>query len=225
MFWRAALAILRKDLRAEFRTKEVFNSSVVFALLVLVVFSLAFEPSAEQARELSGGLLWIAFVFSGVLALSRTFAREVPNDCLLGLQIAPISPAAIYAGKLLGNLIFLSLLELVLLPLFAVFYNLRLWDQGGWLVLIVFLGSWGLSAVGTSFAAIATNVRLRELMLPVLLFPVEIPLILSLVQATTNVIRGGDYMADAAIWLRFCVGFDVIFTIVSGFLFEYVLEA
>src|SRR5208282_2138483 len=99
MFWKAALAILRKDLRAEFRTKEVFNSSVVFALLVLVVFSLAFEPSAEQAKELSGGLLWIAFVFSGVLALSRTFAREVPNDCLLGLQLAPISPAAIYAGK------------------------------------------------------------------------------------------------------------------------------
>jgi len=225
MFWRAALAILRKDLRAEFRTKEVFNSSVVFALLVIVVFSLAFEPSAEQAKELSGGLLWIAFVFSGVLALSRTFAREVPNDCLLGLQIAPISPAAIYAGKLLGNLIFLSLLELVLLPLFAVFYNLRLWDQGGWLVLIVFLGSWGLSAVGTSFAAIATNVRLREVMLPVLLFPVELPLILSLVQATTYVIRGGDSIADAAIWLRFCVGFDVIFTIVSGILFEYVLEA
>ena len=225
MFWGAALAILRKDLRAEFRTKEVFNSAVVFALLVIVIFSLAFEPSAEQAKEISGGLLWIAFAFSAVLALSRTFAREVPNDCLLGLQIAPISPAAIYTGKLLGNMIFLSLMELTLLPLFAVLYNLRLWDQGGWLVLIVFLGSWGLAAVGTSFAAVATSVRLRELMLPVLLFPVEIPLILSLVQATTYVIRGGDFTADAFIWLRFCFGFDVIFTIVSGFLFEYVLEA
>lgn len=224
-FWGAAFAILKKDLRAEFRTKEVFNSSVVFALLVIVIFSLAFEPSAQEATDLSGGLLWVAFAFSAVLALSRTFAREVPNDCLLGLQIAPISPAAIYAGKLLGNMIFLGLLELLLLPLFAVFYNLKLWEEGGWLVLIVLLGSWGLSAVGTSFAAIATSVRLRELMLPVLLFPVEIPLLLSLVQATTAAVRGGDAVADMAIWLKFCFGFDVVFTTLSLFLFEYVLEA
>src|ERR1035437_854626 len=120
MFWGAAFAILRKDLRAEFRTKEVFNAAVVFALLVLVIFSLAFQPSSQEATEISGGLLWIAFAFSAVLALSRTFAREVPNDCLLGLQIAPISPAAVYTGKLLGNVIFLSSMELILLPLFAV---------------------------------------------------------------------------------------------------------
>src|SRR3954468_3849356 len=124
MFWGAALAILRKDLRAEFRTKEVFNSALVFALLVIVIFSLAFEPSADQAKDLSGGLLWVAFTFSAVLALSRTFAREIPNDCMLGLQLAPISPVAVYAGKLIGNMIFLSLLELALLPLFAMFYNL-----------------------------------------------------------------------------------------------------
>ena len=225
MYWGAAFAILRKDLRAEFRTKEVFNAAVVFALLVLVIFSLAFQPSTQEATEISGGLLWIAFAFSAVLALSRTFAREVPNDCLLGLQIAPISPAAVYTGKLLGNVIFLSLMELILLPLFAVFYNLRLWEGGGWLVLIVFLGSWGLAAVGTTFAAIATSVRLRELMLPVLLFPIEIPLLLSLVQATTAVVRGGDSIADLGIWLRLCFGFDVVFTTLSLYLFEYVLEA
>ena len=225
MFWGAAFAILRKDLRAEFRTKEVFNAAVVFALLVLVIFSLAFQPSTQEATEISGGLLWIAFAFSAVLALSRTFAREVPNDCLLGLQIAPRAPAAVYTGKLLGNVIFLSLMELILLPLFAVFYNLRLWEGGGWLVLIVFLGSWGLAAVGTTFAAIATSVRLRELMLPVLLFPIEIPLLLSLVQATTAVVRGGDSIADLGIWLRLCFGFDVVFTTLSLYLFEYVLEA
>src|SRR5450759_2128194 len=123
MFWKAAIAILKKDLRAEFRTKEVFNSALVFALLVIVIFSLAFEPSSAEAQELSGGLLWIAFAFSAVLSLSRTFAREVPNDCLLGLKLAPISPAAIYTGKLLGNVIFLAVLELILLPLFGVFYN------------------------------------------------------------------------------------------------------
>lgn len=222
-FWGTALAILKKDLRAEFRTKEVFNSALVFALVVIVIFSMAFEPSSQEAADLSGGLLWIAFAFSAVLALSRTFAREVPNDCMLGLQVAPISPAAIYTGKLLGNMIFLTLLELILLPIFSVFYNLRVWNQGGWLFVIVVLGSWGLAAVGTSFAAIATNVRLRELMLPVLLFPIEIPLLLSLVQGTTVIIRGGS-MDDAWIWLRLCVGFDVIFTTLSLYLFEYVLE-
>ena len=223
-FWSAAGAILRKDLKAEFRTKEVFNSSAVFALLVIVIFSMAFEPTSAEARALSGGLLWVAFTFSGMLALSRTFAREVPNDCLLGLQMAPISPASIYVGKLASNLLFLGLLELLLLPLFALFYNVRLLDHAPLLVLIILLGSWGLAAVGTTFAAIATTVRLRELMLPVLLFPIEIPLILSLVEATTAVLQGTNPIVETGIWLRICLGFDVIFTILSLYLFAHILE-
>ena len=223
-FWSAAGAIFRKDLKAEFRTKEVFNSSAVFALLVIVIFSMAFEPTSAEARALSGGLLWVAFTFSGMLALSRTFAREVPNDCLLGLQMAPISPAAVYVGKLAGNLLFLGLLELLLLPLSALFYNIRLLDHAPMLGLIVLLGSWGLAAVGTTFAAISTTVRLRELMLPVLLFPIEIPLILSLVEATTAVLQGTNPIVETGIWLRICFGFDVIFTILSLYLFSYILE-
>jgi heme exporter protein B len=223
-FWNAVWVILRKDLKAEFRTKEVFNSSAVFALLVIVIFSMAFEPTSTEARALSGGLLWVAFTFSGLLALSRTFAREVPNDCLLGLQMAPISPAAIYVGKLASNLLFLGLLELLLLPLFALFYNVRLLDHALLLGLIVLLGSWGLASVGTTFAAIATTVRLRELMLPVLLFPIEIPLILSLVEATTIVLQGSNPIIETRVWLRMCFGFDVIFTILSVYLFAYILE-
>ena len=223
-FWKTAAVILRKDLRVEFRTKEVFNSAAVFALLVIVTFSMAFEPSAEQTREFSGGLLWVAFTFSAMLGLSRTFAREVPNDCLQGLRMAPISAAAIYTGKLLSNILFLGLIEAILLPLFAVFYNVRLWPVAPQLAVIVLLGSWGLAAVGTSFAAIATNIRLRELMLPVLLFPIEIPLILSLVEATTSVIRGGETILAPEIWLRTALGFDIVFTILSLFLFEYILE-
>ncbi len=222
-FWGAVFTILRKELRVEFRTKEVFNSSVVFALLVIVTFSIAFEPSADQAREFSGGLLWIAFAFSGMLALSRTFAREVPNDCLQGLQMAPISPAAIYMAKLLSNVLFLGLLEAILLPLFAVFFNVPLWNVAPQLLLIVLLGSWGLAAVGTSFAAIATSIRLRELMLPVLLFPIEIPLLIVLVEATTALIRGGDSIVAPEVWLRFAIGFDIIFTLLSLYLFEYIL--
>ena len=223
-FWKTAAAILKKDLRVEFRTKEVFNSAAVFSLLVIVTFSIAFEPSSEQAREFSGGLLWIAFAFSAMLGLSRTFAREVPNDCLQGLRIAPISPAAIYTGKLLSNVIFLGLIEAILLPLFAVFYNVRLWPVAPQLLEIVLLGSWGLAAVGTAFAAIATSIRLRELMLPVLLFPIEIPLLLCLVEATTAVIRGGDSNVPPEVWLRIALGFDIVFTILSLFLFEFILE-
>ena len=223
-FWKTAAVILRKDLRVEFRTKEVFNSAAVFALLVIVTFSMAFEPSAEQTREFSGGLLWVAFTFSAMLGLSRTFAREVHNDCLQGLRMAPISAAAIYTGKLLSNILFLGLIEAILLPLFAVFYNVRLWPVAPQLAVIVLLGSWGLAAVGTSFAAIATNIRLREMMLPVLLFPIEIPLILSLVEATTAVIRGGETILAPEIWLRTALGFDIVFTILSMFLFEYILE-
>jgi heme exporter protein B len=223
-FWRAAGAIFRKDLRSEFRTKEVFNSSAVFALLVIVIFSMAFEPTSAEARALSGGLLWVAFAFSGMLGLSRTFAREVPNDCLLGLQMAPIPPAAIYVGKLGSNFLFLGLLELLLLPLFALFYNVPIQEHALAMCWIVFLGSWGLAAVGTTFAGIATTVRLRELMLPVLLLPIEIPLLLSLVEATTTILQGTDPIVETGIWFRLSFGFDVIFTILSLYLFPYILE-
>ncbi|MDP2735840.1 MAG: heme exporter protein CcmB, partial [bacterium] len=222
--WGASFTILRKDLRVEFRTKEVFNSSVVFALLVIVTFSMAFEPTSQQAREFSGGLLWIAFAFSAMLALSRTFAREVPNDCLQGLQMAPISPAAVYLGKLFSNIFFLGLLEVLLVPLFSVFYNVPIWGKIPQLLLIVLLGSWGLAAIGTTFAALTTTIRLREMMLPVLLFPVEIPLILSLVEATTAALRAGDSIVNPGIWLRIAFGFDVIFTLLSLYLFAYILE-
>jgi heme exporter protein B len=223
-FWSAAVAILRKDLRAELRTKQVFNSAAVFALLVIVVFSIAFTPTSQEARALSGGLLWVAFAFAAMLALSRTFAREVPNDALLGLRMAPISPAAVYVGKLVGNVLFLGLLQLLVLPLFAVLYNVSLRAHLAELALICFLGTWGLAAVGTTFAAIATTVRLRELMLPMLLFPIEIPLLLSLVEATTIVLEGRTAIIEAGMWMRMCFGFDVIFTILSLSLFPSLLE-
>jgi heme exporter protein B len=223
-FRSAVWAILKKDLKAEFRTKEVFNSSAVFALLVIVIFSMAFEPTSAEARALSGGLLWVAFTFSAMLALSRTFAREIPNDCLAGLRMAPISPAAIYVGKLAGNLLFLGVLELLLLPLFALFYNVSVLDHAPLLALIILLGSWGLAAVGTTFAAISTTVRLRELMLPVLLFPIVIPLILSLVEATTAVLQGSNPIVETGVWLRMSLGFDVVFTVLSLYLFPYILE-
>ena len=223
-FWKTAFAIFRKDLRVEFRTKEVFNSSAVFALLVIVMFSFAFEPTSEQARELSGGLLWIAFAFAAMLGLSRTFAREVPNDSLQGLRMAPIPASAIYTGKLLSNIAFLGLIEILVLPIFGLFFNVSLWPVAPQLVLVVLLGSWGLSAIGTTFAAIATSIRLRELMLPVLLLPIELPLIVYLVESTTVLVTGGESIVELGVWIRMALGFDIIFTVLSLFLFDYILE-
>lgn len=223
-FWKAAFAIFRKDLRIEFRTKEVFNSSAVFALLVIVMFSFAFEPTSDQARELSGGLLWIAFAFAAMLGLSRTFAREVPNDSLQGLRMAPVSASAIYTGKLLSNIAFLSLIEMLVLPIFGLFFNVSLWEVAPQLVVVVLLGSWGLSAIGTTFAAIAASIRLRELMLPVLLLPIELPLIVYLVESTTVLVTGGESIVELGVWMRMALGFDIIFTVLSLFLFDYILE-
>ncbi len=223
-FWKTAFAIFRKDLRVEFRTKEVFNSSAVFALLVIVMFSFAFEPTSDQARELSGGLLWIAFAFAAMLGLSRTFAREVPNDSLQGLRMAPISASAIYIGKLLSNIAFLGLIEMLVLPIFGLFFNISLWAVAPQLVVVVLLGSWGLSAIGTTFAAIATSIRLRELMLPILLLPIELPLIIYLVESTTVLVTGGESIVELGVWIRMALGFDIIFTVLSLFLFDYILE-
>jgi heme exporter protein B len=185
---------------------------------------MAFEPTSDQARALSGGLLWVAFAFAAMLGLSRTFAREVPNDCLQGLRMAPVSASAIYTGKLVSNFAFLGLIELLILPIFGLFFNVTLWPIAPQLILVVLLGSWGLSAIGTTFAAIATSIRLRELMLPVLLFPIELPLILYLVESTTVLITGGDAIIELNVWLRMALGFDIIFTVLSLFLFEYILE-
>jgi heme exporter protein B len=222
-FWKASLAILGKDARAERRTKEVLNTSLLFALIVLVVFSFAFEPTSEEARRISGGLLWVAITFAGVLALNRSFARELPNDALMGLLAAPVSPAAIYLGKVLANAAFMFLIELLVLPLFAVFYNVALLEHAAPLAAILILGTWGFAVLGTILAAMTVTVRTRELMLPVLLFPLLAPLLIAMVEATTAVLAGEPWRSYQ-LWMKTMVAFDVIFTVASLLLVEYVLE-
>src|SRR3989304_2775324 len=164
--WRVSTTIFRKDLLAERRTKEVFTSILLFGFTVAVAFTFAFEPTAEEARKIAGGLLWLAFLFPAILGLSRAFARETANDCLRGLRLAPADPGAIYLGKLASNLLFLVLAEIVLLPVFGVFFNLSLWDRPGWLLLILVLGTWGLASLGTMLSAVSAHTRMPELMLP-----------------------------------------------------------
>ena len=220
--WEISLAILAKDARAERRTKEVLNTSLLFALIVLVTFSFSFEPTAEETRRISGGLLWVAITFAGILALNRSFARELPNDALLGLLAAPVSPAALYLGKVLSNVCFLFLMELLVLPLFAVFYNVSVLRHAAPLAAILLLGTWGFAVLGTMLAAMTVTIRTRELMLPVLLFPLLTPLLLAMVQATTAVLAAQPWRTYQ-LWMKTMAGFDIIFTVASLLLVEYVL--
>jgi heme exporter protein B len=222
-FLRQTLTIAAKDLRSELRTKEALNASLAFALVILLLFSFAFDPTSEQTREISGGLLWIVFAFAGALILNRSFAREIPNDCLDALVAAPLSGAALFLGKALANLALLLAVELVCLPVFGVFYNVP-WTQQLWpLMLVLVLATWGLTVVGTLFSALTVNLRLRELMLPTLVYPIMIPDLIAAIQLTTPLVMGQPIAGDLMVGLRLLVAFDIIFTALALALVETVL--
>jgi heme exporter protein B len=222
-FLRQAWLVAVKDLRAELRTKEAVNASLSFALVILILFSFAFDPTSEQTREISGGLLWIVFAFAGTLILNRSFARELVNDCLDALVASPVSSAALFTGKCLANVTLLLAVELVCLPVFGVFYNVR-WTGQFWpLLLVLALGTWGLTVVGTMFSALTVNLRLRELMLPTLVYPLMIPSLMAAIQLTTALVAGQPLAGDLYNWLKLLVGFDIIFTALAVGLVDTVL--
>ena len=208
MFLRQALTIAAKDLRAEIRTKEALNASLAFSIVILLLFSFAFDPSSDQIREFSGGLLWLTYSFAAALILNRSFAREMQNDCLDALVASPMSSAALFTGKCLANFALLFAVELASLPVFGLFYNLSWVPQLPRLLLMLFLGTWALTVIGTLFSALTVNLRLRELMLPTLVYPMMIPALISVMTITTNVLAGSP-IGDG---IRFVVAFDIIFT-------------
>src|SRR5262249_48482800 len=162
-------------LRAELRSKEAINASFSFALVILLLFSFAFEPSVDMTVEISGGLLWMVFAFAGALILNRSFARELPNDCLDALIAAPLPGSALFLGKAFSTLALLLAVEAVCFPVFGIFYNVNWTRQLGSLTLVAVLGGWGFTVIGTMFSALTVNIRLREVMLPLLVYPTMIP--------------------------------------------------
>ena len=220
---RASLAIFRKDLLAERRTKDVSIAILLFGFTVAVAFAFAFDPTSDEARRIAGGLLWLAFLFASLLGLNRSFARETANDCLQGLRLMPVDLGSIYLGKLLSNLLFMLAAELVLLPVFNVFFNLNLFERPGWLALILLLGTWGVASLGTIFSAVGANTRMRELMLPMLLLPLTIPVLIAAIESTTILLRGLP-MREAELWIKLLAGFDVIFTVLAWLLFDSVVQ-
>jgi len=220
---RVIWAIFAKDLRLEWRHRETLASMCVFGLLVVFIFNFAFESAREESLRLLPGLLWIAFAFAGILGFNRSFAAERENASLEGLTLAPIDPGAIYLGKLLANLLFLGIAEAVIVFAASLWYNFSFIPSLGKFSLIVLLGTVGYASVGTIFGAISANTRMREVMLPVLQFPVAVPLFIGAIEATTGALRGEPFSLYAS-WVNLLVAFCVVFLVLSYLLFEYVLE-
>jgi heme exporter protein B len=222
-YLRQVWTVAAKDLRSELRTKEALNASLSFALVILLLFSFAFDPTSEMTREISGGLLWLVFAFAGALLLNRSFARELENDCLDVLVTSPVPASALFLGKAVANWLLLLGIEIVCLPVFGVFYNVDWARQPAWLAVVLLLATWGITAIGTMFSALTVNLRLRELMLPMLVYPMLIPCLMAAMQLTTALVAGQAPEGDQLAWLRMLVGFDIIFTALSVALVETVL--
>lgn len=219
---RAAGILLGKELRLEFRSRELLSATIIFALVVVVLFSFAFDPTAAESRRYGPGLLWIAFLFAGSLMLNPSFSREQSNETLDALRLAPISPFAILLGKMLANFIFMSLAELVLVPVFAVLYNISLAGIVWRLVLVLMLGTVGLTVTGTVFSAVSAHARMRELLLPLLLLPILSPLLIASVESTASLFQ--EQPAIDRTWVAFLAGFDIVFLTASWLLCDYLLE-
>ena len=213
---------LAKDLRLEWRSKDAINSMLFFALLVVVVFSFSFDPNAEQSRQIAGGLVWVAVLFAAVVALNQTWARELRNQVLDAYRVSPAPANALFLAKALGNFIFVAVLEMLMTPLFIMFYKLRPLGPAWQLIPLAALGTWAIVVNGTFFAAMSLRTRSREIMLPLLLFPVTIPALLALVNATTAILTGE---LSARFWIVLLTTYDVVFTIACLLLFELVLHA
>jgi heme exporter protein B len=216
------LATLAKDIRLEWRSKDAINSMLFFALLVVVVFAFSFDPNAEESRSIAGGLIWVGFLFATVVALNQTWARELRNQVLDAYRVSPAPPNSLFLAKALGNFIFVTMLEAVMAPLFIVFYKLRALGPAWQLIPTAALGTWALVVNGTFFAAMSLRTRSREVMLPLLLFPISIPALLAMVEATTAILTGEF---NPRFWIALLATYDGVFTLACLTLFARVLEA
>lgn len=220
-YLRSLWAVVWKDLAAEIRSRELLSAMLVFALLVILIFNFALELDAKARSSVTSGVLWVTFAFAGTLGLNRSMAQEKDRGCLDGLLLAPVDRSAIYFGKVLGNLVFMLIVEVIVLPVYSILYNTNLFHPG--LVLVILLGSVGYVAVGTLLSSMAVQTRTRDVLLPILLFPVVIPVFIASVKASSGFLQALD-MAEIWPWLNLLIVYDVIFTAIAFMVFDYVVE-
>jgi len=214
--------LLGKEVRTEFRSRELLTTTVVFILMVVVLFSFTFDPTSEESRRFGPGLLWLAFLFAASLMLQPCFLREQTNDTLSALRLSVSDPFAIFLAKLIANTLFLFLTELLMLPVFAILYNVHLLSVAPQLALVLLLGSLGVAIPGTAFAAISAQARMRELMLPLLLLPLLTPVLIASTEATGALLDAQPVLRKD--WLGFLAAFDVVFLTAIWLFGEYLLE-
>jgi heme exporter protein B len=220
---RHALVIARKDLAVELRTKESLNAAGAFAVVILMLFSFVFDPFSDEIHEIGGGLLWLVFAFAGSLVFNRSFARELPNDCLDALLASPLSAASLLVGKAMANFVMLLAVELVSLIIFGIFYGVR-WTERPWELALVFvLATWGISILGSVFGALTVNLRLRELMLPVIIYPLLIPLLIAAIELTRVLLANQPLTPSDLLWGKILIVFDVVFTALALVLADTIL--
>ncbi len=220
-YLRSLWAIVWKDLAAELRSRELVSAMLVFAMLVILIFNFALELDARERANVTAGVLWVTFTFAGTLGLNRSMAIEKDRGCLDGLLLAPVDRTAIYFGKTIGNLVFMLIVEAVMLPLYSILYNVNLFKPG--LLLVILLGSIGYVTVGTLLASMAVQARTRDILLPILLFPVVIPVVVAAVKASGGFLNGLE-MVDIWPWLNLLIVYDVVFLAASFMVFEFVVE-
>lgn len=215
------IAIVYKDVITELRTKEMLSSMLVFSLMAVFIFSIALDLASANPLDTTPGLLWVTIAFAGTLGLNRSLAQEQENRCIDGLLLAPMDRSAIFFGKALGNILFMTLVEVIVVPIFAVLFNVPLLRAAIWL--IIALGTVGYAAVGTLFSTMAVNTRAREVMLPILLLPVSVPVFISAVNATGGFLRG-EPLSEVASWLQLLLAYDAIIIAISFMTFDFVVE-
>ncbi len=220
-FMRTLAAVVWKDLRAEWRSRELVSAMLVFALLVILIFNFALELESTVRANVTAGILWVTFTFAGQLGLNRSMAVEKDRGCLDGLLLAPVDRSAIYMGKMLANWVFALLVALIVLPVYSVLYNTNLFIPG--LLLTIILGTEGYVAVGTLLSSMAVQARTRDILLPILLFPVVIPVVIAAVKATGGYLQGLE-MVEIQPWISLLIAYDVIFTTVAFLVFDSVVE-
>lgn len=219
---RALWTHLAKDLRIEWRSLDTILSMLFFSLLVVVLFSIAFDPRGAFSREIAGGVLAVATMFASVSTLNQAWTREIRHQVLDAQRMAPAPGAELFLAKVMANFLFVSIVQVILAPFFFIFYDLRIVGQAWLLALVLPLGTWALVANGVFFAALSIHSRNRELLLSLILFPIFIPALLAMVQATGAILTGES---DPTLWIKLLVGYDVIFTTASLLLFDVVFYA
>jgi heme exporter protein B len=222
-FLNQTFLLLRKDLLLEMRRRESLLTMFFFGTLLLFVFHFSFDLAPERVAEMAPALLWLAFLFTGTLGLAQLFEAERGNHCLEALLLSPMDRGALFLAKTAFNFILMVLVEIVVIPLFWILFNLRSWDVIPNLFLVTLLGTVGFCVLGTLLSAVTLKARARELLLPLVLFPLMIPVILGTIRCMETILRTGE-LGDALPWLRLLVGFDVIFLTVGVLIFDWVIE-